>query len=135
MSETRRESPTAFKQRAQIQTAARLKLKLARRLSPNCAGSESAQVILQFALLDAECLIGELTGHGQVSCLIIAPLPWPGLQRSLHSRILKLRDIAAEFDLQMRTLGEFELAQLAHRSLQDGKSRLPFFRCSVFDGL
>src|SRR4029077_16831120 len=45
--------PDAFKQGAQIQTTARLKLKAARRLAATCAGSESAQVILQFALPNA----------------------------------------------------------------------------------
>src|SRR5437773_7467722 len=50
--------PDAFEQSAQIQTAARLKLKLTLRSSPNCAGAKSAQVILQFALPEAQGLIG-----------------------------------------------------------------------------
>src|SRR5207249_1126108 len=46
--------PDAFEQRAQIQTAACLKLKLARRKLPSGAGAKSAQIILQFALPDAQ---------------------------------------------------------------------------------
>src|SRR5438309_2503167 len=84
----------AFEQSTQIQTAACLKLKLVCRSSPNCAGAESAQVILQFALPDAQGLIGELACYRQFLRQIIAALPLPGLQRSFHSCILQLRDIA-----------------------------------------
>ena len=73
-------------------------------------------------------MIGELACHRQFLGLIIAALPGSGLQGPFHSCILQLRDIATEFDLQMRAFGEFELVQLAHQSLQDHESRLPFLR-------
>src|SRR5438105_15884415 len=82
----------ALEQWTQVQTAARPKLDLVHLTPPGRVRAESAEVVLQFALADAQRLISKLACQVQLSILIIATLIWLSLDRSFHSCIVQFCD-------------------------------------------
>src|SRR6266446_2293555 len=91
-----------IEQRLQLQTAARLKLCLARLAAPAASARKAARAIVPAELRQTKLLVFPFQSGKNILRLVIAADNSLSTQRRLDARVFELREIPEEVHLQMR---------------------------------